>query len=90
MRRRGRQARQGRINSQGARQASKGIARDGVSTKLRNLRMFGQEAPKQHQLSPQQVGTWLAAALGGDHEGNDVGGVSVVGRKASSNGKGKL
>ena len=52
--------------------------------------MLGEKAPKQHQLPPQQVSTWLTAALGGDNESDAVGSMGVVGRDACSNGRRKL
>ena len=82
--------RQGRIQGKRPRQLSKSVSGDGVPTELFSMRMFSKKAPKQHQLSPQQVGTSLVAALGGNDEGNGVGRMGVVGRKTSGDGRKKL
>ena len=78
-RRRSRHAWQRRVKGQRPWQLSMGIARDSILTKRSSLRMFSEKAPKQHQLPPQQVGTWLAAALGSHHVRNRIGGMSIVG-----------
>ena len=88
--RRCRHAWQGRIKGQRPRQLSMGISSDGICTKCGSLRMLGEKAPKKHQLPPQQVSTWLTAALGGDNESDAVGSVGVVGRDACSDGRRKL
>ena len=52
--------------------------------------MLGEESPEEHKFSPEEVCTRLAAALGSHHEGNRLGGMSIVGGYASGNGSRKL